>query len=118
MQIQLRQNEIVDALKQYITQQGFSLAGKSVTVSFTASRNGAGVSADVAIDGDVTIPGLDDDEEESKPALSVVKSAPAAVEVQPAPVAATAMATEVIKAESVVVAPPAVEAKSSTSLFS
>ena len=49
MQIQLKQSEIIQALKLYITTQGINLNGKSVEVSFTAGRKDTGLSADVDI---------------------------------------------------------------------
>jgi hypothetical protein len=77
MQIQLKQSEIVAALKQYITTQGINLAGKSVEISFTAGRNPAGIIADVSIE-EAHIPGFSDSavaDEPVKPALSVVTGA-------------------------------------------
>lgn len=73
MQIQLKQSEIIAALKQYITSQGINLANKNVTISFTAGRKEAGVTADLLIE-DSSIPGFEDDDQEdqAKPAISVV----------------------------------------------
>lgn len=75
MQIQLKQVEIIEALKAHITKQGFSLIGKTVEISFTAGRKDAGLSADITIE-EVAIPGADigDVEEAAKPVLSVVKT--------------------------------------------
>lgn len=50
MQIQLKQPEIVEALKQYIAKQGLSLTGKTTEVSFTAGRGDTGVSASIVIE--------------------------------------------------------------------
>jgi hypothetical protein len=50
MQIQLKQAEIVTALKMYIVSQGIILAGKEVNISFTAGRKEAGVLADISIE--------------------------------------------------------------------
>lgn len=50
MQIQLKQQEIEAALRQYIAQQGISLSGKEVKIAFTAKRNDSGLSADLSID--------------------------------------------------------------------
>lgn len=83
MQVQLKQTEIIAALKQFITSQGINLAGKDVSITFTAGRKEAGIIADVSIE-DVTIPGFTDSEVEEAikateaPALSVVKNAPVA----------------------------------------
>ena len=49
MQIQLKQTEIITALKGYIASQGINLAGKSVDITFTASRGAAGIVADIEI---------------------------------------------------------------------
>lgn len=49
MQIQLKQTEIIAALKGYIASQGINLAGKNVEISFTASRGAAGIVADIEI---------------------------------------------------------------------
>jgi hypothetical protein len=86
MQIQLRQTEIVEALKQYIAKQGISLKGKTVEISFTAGRKDAGLSADISIeDSGQQLPDLtgDDDASETtvamtKPTLAVVTSTLAA----------------------------------------
>lgn len=53
MQIQLKQNEIVAAIKQYVAQQGINLSGRRVEVTFTAGRKESGLSADVDITDDV-----------------------------------------------------------------
>lgn len=57
MQIQLKQTEITDALRQYITQQGISLVGKNVDIAFTAGRKEGGLTAEIIID-DQDIPGF------------------------------------------------------------
>jgi len=49
MKIYLEQVEIVQALQQYISEQGINLAGKQVDVSFTAGRKDAGLTAEVDI---------------------------------------------------------------------
>lgn len=73
MQIQLRQIEIEQALKQYITKQGINLSNQSVDISFTAGRKGGGLLADITIKDLPFFPSL---EEEApaviKPVLSVV----------------------------------------------
>ena len=96
MQIQLKQTEIIAALKQYITGQGISLNGKSVDISFTAGRKEAGITADISIEDAGVIPGFEDAQEDgAKPVLTVVPAAPetkaaeeAAPEVQEPPFAA------------------------------
>lgn len=49
MLIQLRQTEIEQALKRYIQNQGISLRGKTIEISFTSGRKDNGVSADLDI---------------------------------------------------------------------
>jgi hypothetical protein len=80
MQIQLKQTEIIAALKQYITIQGISLSGKSVDISFTAGRKEAGITADISIeDAGQPIPGFEDSPEDAvKPVLTVVPTPPEA----------------------------------------
>lgn len=84
MQIQLKQTEIIAALKQYIGTQGINLNGKTVDISFTAGRKEAGITADISIEDAGSIPGFTDAadvaEEAVKPALSVVKNEVAAAE--------------------------------------
>jgi len=74
MQIQIKQSEIITAIKQYVSQQGISLQNKQVTVSFIAGRKGSGISADVVIE-DSSIPGFEDtvaEEETKAPTQGVV----------------------------------------------
>ena len=49
MQITLRQADIEQSLKDYITSQGIRTEGKEVHISFTSSRKGAGITAEVTI---------------------------------------------------------------------
>ena len=49
MLIQLRQSEIEHALTRYIQDQGISLRGKTIEISFTSGRKDNGVSADLDI---------------------------------------------------------------------
>lgn len=78
MQIQLKQTEIIAALKQYIISQGISLNGKAVDISFTAGRKEAGITADISIeDAGQQIPGFEDSVDDSaKPVLTVVTTPP------------------------------------------
>ncbi len=78
MQIQLKQTEIIAALKQYIVNQGINLNGKDVDISFTAGRKEAGITADISIeDSGSVIPGFDDAQDEAaKPVLTVVPTPP------------------------------------------
>lgn len=63
MLIQLKQNEIVTALKQYIAQQGINLTNKDVKITFTAGRKESGISADVEIEEMGDIPGYTDSDD-------------------------------------------------------
>lgn len=49
MQINLKQAEIKKALELYIGQQGIQLAGKDVSIRFTAGRGETGLTADILI---------------------------------------------------------------------
>ncbi len=73
MQIQLKQTEIIAALKQYIVGQGINLTGKEVSISFTAGRKEAGIIADLVIE-DASIPGFTDTPVQETPVLSVVSA--------------------------------------------
>ena len=72
MQIQIKQAEIVSAVKRYVASQGIDLVNKTVEVSFTAGRKGTGLSAEVTIE-DFVIP-MSAFDEPVKPALTVVKA--------------------------------------------
>jgi len=88
MQIQLKQLEIVEALKQYIAKQGLNLSNKTVDVSFTAGRSGAGLTADISIEESDDMPPLQEDLDlEANPLTLKVVPAPqeATNESQPAP---------------------------------
>ena len=52
MLIQLKQREIIEALKMFISQQGISLAGKTVEIEFTSGRKDNGLSAELTIEDD------------------------------------------------------------------
>ncbi len=56
MNVQLKQSEIIEALKQFIAKQGINLSGKEVTITFTAGRKESGITADLVIE-DAGIPG-------------------------------------------------------------
>jgi hypothetical protein len=83
MQIQFRQGEIVEALKQYITKQGINLQGKQVEISFTAGRKESGLSADVSIEEMNDLPDLAPDV--VTPTLSVVPAGPIPSPIDAAP---------------------------------
>jgi len=94
MQIQLKQTEIVTALKQYIHNQGINLTGKEVTIAFTAGRKESGISAELTIE-DSSIPGFSEADSVVAPVtLTVVPSdsgndRPAEGDSEPEPVAKT-----------------------------
>lgn len=69
MQIQLKQDEIIIALKQYVASQGIDLQNKSVGISFTTSRKPFGIIADIEIDT-MIIPGFDDEVADDKPEVT------------------------------------------------
>lgn len=50
MQIQLKQREIEEALKSFISNQGISLAGKTIQIEFTSGRKDNGLSAELTIE--------------------------------------------------------------------
>jgi hypothetical protein len=79
MQIQLKQSEIITAIKQYVVNQGINLSGKTVDIAFSATRGAAGIIADVSIE-DQAIPGFSDAaaDDAAKPALTVVATSPVA----------------------------------------
>lgn len=82
MQITLNQEEVKQAIKDYIGNQGISISGKSTIVTFLVSRNPSNVSASVEISDekeavDLSVPTprccnqptvIDDDEEDVVPA--------------------------------------------------
>ena len=71
MQINLKQTEIIAALKQYIAGQGISLQGKSVDMAFTAGRKEAGISVEISIE-DVSLPDFGLPEESPTAKLTLV----------------------------------------------
>lgn len=86
MQITLKQPEIEQALKQYVSQKGFNLDGKSVAVDFTAGRKEAGLTADISIEDLPQLPAMED--EAAKTPLTLVASNEPAATAAPAEVAA------------------------------
>lgn len=81
MQINLKQAEIVEALKEYVGGQGINLKNKSFTVTFTAGRKEAGLLADISIE---TIEGSTaQDEPAEKKTLEAAQPAVAAIATAP-----------------------------------
>ena len=50
MQVQIKQNEIEQAIRAFIANQGISLEGKEVKIDFTAGRKNGGLTADISIE--------------------------------------------------------------------
>ena len=50
MQIQIKQTEVEQAIKDYLTKQGISLVDMDVAITFTSGRKGAGLTASVSIE--------------------------------------------------------------------
>lgn len=80
MQIQLKQDEVVIALKQYIAQKGIDLKGKVVTITFLAGRKGSGLTADMTIE-DFDIPGFTGAESDAS-TLSLVGATPPVIKAE------------------------------------
>ena len=76
MQINLKQNEIELALKNYIAQQGISLYGKEIGITFTAGRKESGISAELTIE-EIEIPFESEPDESAYKAKSVLGLVPA-----------------------------------------
>jgi len=49
MNINLKQIEIEQALRNYVVDQGINIEGKNVSMEFTAGRKGSGLTVDVTI---------------------------------------------------------------------
>lgn len=87
MQIQLKQAEIVAALKQYISTQGINLSGKTVDIRFTAGRRESGITADLVIedsgvfDIDVELP--EEEPVKAEPPKLVLTRSAVAEEIEP-----------------------------------
>jgi hypothetical protein len=52
MRIHIQQTEIENAIRDFIQKQGIRLQGKTVNIAFTATRSGAGITADIDVEGD------------------------------------------------------------------
>lgn len=87
MQILLKQHNIEEALRDYVSKQGINLRGKEVSISFTSGRKNNGLTADINItEEEVQFPDLPDDDEEevmsAKPTLTAVPSDAPAVQAE------------------------------------
>ena len=122
MIINLKQNEIEQALRAYVAAQGISLSGKELTIAFTAGRRESGISAEISID-DVEIPGYTTDVViEATPKVAALSLAPAVVTEVPVPAEPVVAEPVDVPAEAEVVAEPVVEeedepVKKTVSLF-
>ena len=90
MQIQLKQFEIVQAIRQYVSKQGIDLADKTVDMTFTAGRKETGVSVEITIDDLASMPDV-----AATPLPAIVP-----VQVQAAPAANETQAEEAPQAKS------------------
>lgn len=108
MQIQLKQAEIVIALKMYIVSQGIILAGKEVGISFTAGRKEAGVLADISIEDPTAVSVATYGIPVDAPAFEEAPKPVAAAVAQPTAVTVAAMeeAREMAAAETAVAEEP------------
>ena len=50
MRIQLKQNEIEEAIKGFLTRQGIAVTGKDINMLFTSGRKNNGLSVEVVIE--------------------------------------------------------------------
>ncbi len=125
MQINLKQAEIVQALRAYVVAQGISLTGKDVEISFTAGRRESGISADITIE-DAVIPGYTNAVSDEAPevsahvgTLAAVPTASAVVETVDANTEAKEVQAEApaVEAAPVVEEAQAAEPKATVSLF-
>ncbi len=125
MQINLKQAEIVQALRAYVVAQGISLTGKDVEISFTAGRRESGISADITIE-DAVIPGYTNVVSVEAPevsahvvTLAAVPTASAVVETVDANTEAKEVQAEApaVEAAPVVEEAQAAEPKATVSLF-
>ena len=109
MQINLKQTEIIQALKSYIAQKGINLSGKTVDCAFTAGRKDSGISVEISIE-DQEIPGYTDGSPEE---IEEVTAAPTTK-----PKAAPELVAGGVFATSVAATPETTEPKPATpSLF-
>jgi len=53
MRIQLKQNEIEEAIKGFLTRQGIVVGGKKINMNFTSGRKNNGLSVEVVIEDTV-----------------------------------------------------------------
>lgn len=106
MIINLKQNEIEQALRAYVVAQGISLSGKDLSIAFTAGRRESGISAEISIE-DADIPGFTDSDNAEAPVAkaAVLTLAAHVAEVVEAP--ATPIPAEPVGAEPGIVPAPA-----------
>lgn len=97
MLVQLKQQEIVAALTQYIASQGINLQAKQVDVAFTAGRGTTGISAVITIEDSEDIPDFGELPQEQRPALTVVATEPVAQELAVLAVEGQAVAEEAVE---------------------
>ena len=71
MDITVKQREIQQALMNYIAQQGITLVGKEVKITFTAGRKEAGITAEISIE-DAALPDYSDVVEDVSPTAEII----------------------------------------------
>lgn len=72
MNINLKQDEIIAALKQYISHQGINTVGKNIQITFTAGYKKNGISAAILIEESELLDIVVDASALDKPTLTVV----------------------------------------------
>lgn len=120
MKINLRQADIEQALKMYLTSQGIVLQDRTFEVTFRAGRKGSGLSADVNI-GTAEVKLLSEPEEapavaEAKPVEATVTPAPVFTPEAETPIAAPVVLTPTYVAPAIEV--PTVTPPNPLSMFS
>lgn len=71
MNITLKQTDIEKAIRLYIERQGFHLHNKTLSIDFSMGRGDNGLSAILAIEDAVTIPGFTDQVSQDVPSAAV-----------------------------------------------
>ena len=94
MNITIKQREIQTALLNYIAQQGITLAGKEVAITFTAGRKEAGITAELVIE-DSDLPDFSEDVAQDRAAISIPINRVDVSEAEPVPAEAEEVVSEV-----------------------
>lgn len=94
MQINLKQNEIEAAIKQFLQKQGLNLGDKTVAMTFVAGRKENGLTVEINVE-DSPIPGFTDADEEVVPSGPIKRNIMSVVPNNPQEYVAEPEATEV-----------------------